>query len=220
MGVRVPPFASYQGRDMKVLILLFICLSSSLSAIPQGAGRFVTSVDKGASSFEMRKKMRVDVFDFSGGYPNLENIDIDAKRKKRVEFTLTGEYPILETIQYDGSFGILTGKLTGNFPKLRSVNFLCGSCAINLDLSSDWKQSCEINVRGAKENVILKLPKSVGLIVHTKTGVNGKVIPAEGFKKQGWFGVLNKTYHNPLVETAEIVLTLNIETTDGNIILE
>lgn len=163
--------------------------------------------------------MRVDVFDFSGGYPNLENIDIDAKRKKRVELTLTGDYPILETINYDGSFGLLTGKLTGNFPKLKLVNFLCTSCAINLDLTSEWKQSCEIKVKGAKENVILKLPESVGLIVHTKTGARGKVIPKEGLKKKGWIGVFNKTYSNPLAETSEVVLTITIETSDGNIIL-
>ena len=39
-------------------------------------------------------------------------------------------------------------------------------------------------------------------------------------KKKGFFGVLNKTYRNALAETASVVLTLNIETSDGSIHIE
>lgn len=201
---------------MKFLFLLVISICSTLSAgIP---GRYVTSIDKESNSFEMKKRMRVDVFEFAGGYPNLENIDIDAKRKKNVEFLLTGECPLLESVYYEGSFGVLTGMLTGIFPKLTKVDFLCKNCAIDLDLTSNWQQSCEINIRGAKQNVILKLPESVGVIVYTHTGPKGKVIAGGDFKKKGW-GILNKAYINPQAETSDIVLTLVVETSDGHIFL-
>lgn len=196
------------------LLLIFLCLSSSLFAIRYEG-------DRQASSYELRKQnRRIDTFDFTGEYPFLENIDIDARRNKKVELVLTGEYPILETINYEGTFGALKGKLTGNFPNLSLVNFLCTSCAMDLDLSAGWQRSCEINIVGMKEDIILNLPQDVGIQIKTKTGARGKVIAAEGLKKEGWFGILKKTYKNALFDTSDVVLIINVETTDGRIILK
>jgi len=125
----------------------------------------------------------------------------------------------LHTLNYEGSFGELTGQLTGNYPKLKLVNLLCTSCAMDLNLNGNWQKSCVINIRGEKEDIVLSLPTGVGLIINTHVGATGKVVAKEGLKKQGWMKVLNKTYHNALVETAPVVLTLNIETTSGNIVL-
>lgn len=195
---------------MKYFLYLFL-LASPL---------FAEHIDRQASSYQLRKiNQRVDKFDFSGDFPNLENIDIDARRKKRVEFNLSGDYPLLTSVNYEGTFGYLKGDLTGNYPLLTQVNLLCTSCAMQLDLTGEWKQSCQINIRGQKEDIVVKLPDTVGLIIHTKVSVNGKVIPKEGLKKQGWYHVLNKTYKNALAETAPIVLTLYIEATDGRIVL-
>lgn len=195
-------------------VLLFVCLafgSTLLAAVP---------VDRSASSFQMRQmKQRVDTFDFSGAFPNLENIDIDARKNKRVDFDLSGDYPQLTSVNYEGSFGFLKGKLTGNYPLLNSVNILCTSCAMQLDLIGDWKQSCLITIRGTKEDIALTLPEGVGLVIHTKTSPSGKVVAKDGLKKQGWFKIWKKTYQNELAETAPVVLTLDIETTDGKIIL-
>lgn len=181
---------------------------------------FAITADTDAAKFEMRPQTKhVDVFDFSKTYPLLENIDIDARRKKKVEFNLTGEFPVLETLTYDGTFGSLVGRFTGTFPKLREVNFLCTSCAMDFNLLGKWERSCEINIRGMKEDIILKVPKDIGVIVHTKVGVRGKVVIAD-MKKKGWFGVLNKTYRNSLAKTSEVVLTINVEATEGRIIIE
>jgi hypothetical protein len=166
-----------------------------------------------------RKKERVDVFDFAGNYPQLSNIDINARKKKHVEFYLTGDYPALESVNYEGAFGILVGKVTGNFPKLALVNFVCTNCAMKLDLGAKWQQSCEITIRGADEDICLTLPKKVGLVIHTKTAFKGKVIPCEGLKRKKRMGILKKTFANELAETAEIVLTLHIESGEGRIIL-
>jgi len=174
-------------------------------------------VDRSVSSFEQREKKHVDRFDFSGEWPNMETIDIDARRKKRVEVDLTGSYPLLESINFEGGFGLLRGEITGDFPKLERVNFLCGSSAITLDLTSAWRQSCTITVRGLNEDVTLLLPADVGLVVQTKVGARGKVY-MDGLKKKG-FGIWKKNYRNPESKSSEIVLTINVETQDGNIII-
>lgn len=195
-------------------LILFLVLSAGLHAL-----NIEHKVDNSASSFTTRQeKKRVDVYDFSGSFPQLENIDIDAKRKKRVELYLTGVYPNLETLIYEGTFGSLKGELTGQFPKLKSVDILCTSCAMNFDLEGKWEKSCEINIRGMKEDICLTIPKDIGIIVRTRVGARGRVFAGD-LKKKGWLGVLNKTYRNHLAETAEIVLTINIETSDGNIYL-
>ncbi|MFC2049261.1 hypothetical protein ACFLR2_01135 [Chlamydiota bacterium] len=199
------------------MLRLFLILA--LLTSPLFAARF--SADTSARSFESKepRKQRVDVYDFDGEYPELENISINAKRKKNVELHLTGDYPVLELVNYEGSFGVLSGELTGKFPQLACVNFLCSSCAMNLDLSADWSRSCEINIRGADGDVELTLPKDVGLEIHTKVALKGKVLPCEGLKKKERLGILNKTYVNDLVETSPIVLKINIEVADGRIIL-
>lgn len=198
---------------MKILFL-FLLLTSILFAER-------ITIDPSSRSFEARppQRMRVDTYDFEGEYPELEKIEIDARRKKNVEFLLTGEYPALETLNYEGTFGILKGELTGNFPKLSAINFLCTSCAMRLDLAADWKQSCTIHIRGADEDIVLNLPKNVGLVIHTKVGVKGKVVVCEKLKKMGWFRIFKKTYENPLAKTAPVVLTIHVETTDGRIVL-
>lgn len=179
------------------------------------------SVDADARSFEMReaKRHRIDTFDLKGSYPELENIDIDARRKKNVEFYLSGEYPQLEQLNYEGSFGNFVGKLTGNFPKLSLINLLTLNCAMHLDLQADWQQNCQINIKGAKEDIVIQLPQEVGLVVHTKTGAKGKVIVNSNLKKRGRLGFLNKTFENDKVQSASVVLTFNIELTEGRIIL-
>ena len=195
-------------------IILFLFFSTQLCAE-------TFTAESSASSYETVKpqKYRIDTFDFSGQYPQLEKIEIDARRKKNVVFKLTGNCPLLERVNYEGFFGTLSGKLTGNFPLLSVVNFLCTNCAMDLDLSSHWHRSCTINLRGSEGDIVLKLPQDVGLIIHTKTAARGKVIPCESLTKKGWLGLFNKTYQNSLFDTAPVVLTINVELTDGSIVL-
>lgn len=178
---------------------------------------FAEGPDRTASSFDQRKKLRIDAFDFSGAWPNLENIAIDGKRKRRVEIDLTGKYPLLESISYEGGFGTLSADLTGEFPLLETVDFVCGASKMTFDLRSEWQRNCTINIGGRTEDITLLLPTDVGLVVNTKVGAAGKVI-VEGLKKRG-MGILKKKYDNGLVETAEIVLQINVETSGGRIIL-
>jgi hypothetical protein len=199
---------------VRCVLFLFLFFSPLLFA-----ERF--TIDPSAGSFEMRppQKERVDVFDFSGEFPELKNIDINARRKKNVEFYLTGDYPLLESVDYEGSFGVFKGELTGNFPKLAQVSFICTNCAMHFDLDTTWQCPCEITITGADEDIILFLPKDVGLVIHTKTGVKGKVVACEGLKKKKWYSITNKTFENALIETAPVTLTINIVAGEGHIVL-
>ncbi|NGX53309.1 MAG: hypothetical protein K1000chlam4_00017 [Chlamydiae bacterium] len=174
-------------------------------------------IDPTLSSFEQREKKHVDLFDFSGEYENLEDIDIDARRKKRVEVLLTGTYPVLESINYEGNFGSLTGKLSGSFPKLSLVNFLCKSAIMKLDLTGKWEHDCELNIRATAGDILLTIPTDVGVIIHTKRLPIGKVIVNDLTKKGlGW---TKKTFINELYEESPVTLTLNLEVSKGRIII-
>lgn len=204
VGVRVPPFA------MIHLILCFLLMTPL----------FGIQMDSNMRSFEQReKKYRVDVYDFIGDYPHLEHIDIDARRKKNVELNLTGSYPVLERILYEGSFGTLRGKMTVCFPVLKQIDLLCGNTAMELDLRAAWKQSCDVHCTGAKERIILQLPKEVGVIAYVDTRLGAKVTPGP-LKKQGWWRLTHRMYKNELADTAPVVLTFHIESTEAPIIFE
>jgi hypothetical protein len=198
-----------------LIVFLMILLGRPLLA-----ERYVPDSDVHNYESTQPKKQRVDVYDFEGTYPELEHIHIDAKRKKNVVFHLTGEYPALARVNYEGSFGVLSGELTGVFPQLEMINFLCSNCAIDLDLTAQWSRCCEINIRGVDEDIVLILPKDVGLEISTKVALKGKVLPCEGLKKKGRLGILKKTYVNDLLETSPIVLKINIELAEGHIILK
>lgn len=99
-----------------LLSLIFLALVPNPQEIPK--------IDPNMSHYEMRQKKqyRVDQFNFSEVYPQLENIDIDGRRLKEVVLDLSGEFPILKSVNFEGSFGNLSGKLTGSFPLLKTVN--------------------------------------------------------------------------------------------------
>jgi hypothetical protein len=211
IGVRVPSFAI---SIMKIFLSIFFL------AAPLYAEHFKADPTARSYASGVQKRHRVDTFDFSGIFPELEHIDIDATRKKNVSLDLTGEYPQLTSINYRGSFGKLTGSLTGKFPLLSQINLLCTSCGMDLDLNARWQQSCVINIQGQDEDITLNLPKDVGLVIHTKTKAKGKVVPCEELKKKNRFGIFNKIFENDLAETSPIVITLNVELADGRIILK
>lgn len=194
---------------MKKFLLLFLA-STSL---------FADSSSHDIKNFEAGKKpkVHVDVYDFSGSYPQLENIAIDASRQMRVSMDLSGDYPLLKKISYEGTFGSFVGKLTGHFPALEEIYFRCSSTAAKIDLNAPWEKNCVIHLMGGRGDLELNLPKNVGIVINTKVGVKGRVIN-KAFEKKGR-GILKKTYFNPEQENAPIQLTLNIEMGEGRVIL-
>lgn len=163
--------------------------------------------------FNPREEFYTENMDFSGTFPELKTIDIDARRQKRVSLNLVGDYPVLQKIQYEGTFGNLTGSLTGHFPLLENMQYFCSTCSINLDLTGTWEKSCHLIIKNNREPVILRLPKDIGVIIKTKTSLKGKV-KAIGLEKKKSH-LKKKVFVNSLFLTSPIVLNIEIETISG-----
>ncbi len=163
--------------------------------------------------FNSREEFYTENMDFTGSFPELKTIDIDARRQKRVALKLVGDYPVLEKIQYEGTFGYLVGSLTGSFPALENVQYLCSACSINLDLTGIWEKSCRIVIKNCVEPIVLKLPKDIGVIITTKTAMKGKV-KAIGLEKKRSH-LRKKVFVNSLFLTSPVVLNIEVETVKG-----
>lgn len=200
-------FKSPLSQMNKKIATFFLLLSFPLWAL---------KVDPNCRGFDNQKKTeQIDRYDFAGLFPKLEKINIDAHKRKYVELELTGEYPLLKSICFDGSFGRFDGNLTGSFPLLTDIDVKVTSNKVNLDLRGDWTQDCNIIITGTSADITLNLPKTVGLDIKTKTAPRGKVT-SDWLKKKG---LLNKKRFvaNP---DADVQLTLYVEVTDGQIKLE
>jgi len=194
-------------------LLLWLCLGIS--------PLLATRIDPSLTSFEQRQREhRVDVYDFAGEYPHLTKIDIDARRKKCVELQLTGDYPVLEKILYEGGFGSLEGNLTGQYPVLKTAQFLCGNAAMQLNFQGQWEKSCRISIRGGTETVHIKLPESVGVTARVRSKLGAKIDAGPLQKQVKWWHMTDRTYANSLAQTAEIVLHLDIEVGDAQVVFE
>jgi hypothetical protein len=195
-----------------LLFLLIFC------ALPLFAER----IDESCSTFDNSEKplYRVDTFDFTGEYPDLKKIEIDAKKKMRVEVLLSGIYPALRSIRYDGTFGALNGKLTGVFPNLEQIALLCGSTSMNLDFTGQWEKSCTILITAATGDLNIKIPSDVGIVVDTKTGIKSKVVVKESDLKKEGYGVVNKRYMNEIAESCPVVLHFTVALREGTVTFE
>nr|WP_231881970.1 hypothetical protein [Candidatus Chlamydia sanziniae] len=163
------------------------------------------------------ERFHIDRFNFSGYFPDMESMEIEAQYKKRVEFDVTGDFPKLESIVYKGSFGYLRAKFKGHYPCLTLLNFLCTSCKMDMDFRGDWLQSGSITIRNEEEPIVLLLPKNVGVIVHTTTSLKGKVCIEGSFVKQGR-GIWNKTYHNSSVGSSPVTLVFHVRSSGSGTI--
>ncbi len=162
-----------------------------------------------------RKTQQVERYDFDGTYPQLEDVYIDAHKKKNVELKMEGEYPVLRNVTYDGSFGRVRADLTGSFPVLTDVDFKVTSSRVDLDLRGQWGSDCNIIVTGTSANVTIKLPDDVALDIKTKTTARGKA-KCDKLKKKGLF---TKKRFQGGPEDADVTLTIYVEVTDGQITL-
>ncbi|QVE48706.1 hypothetical protein SBV42_02825 [Chlamydia crocodili] len=193
---------------MRFLSIFFFIFSSLLSvSLPVFSEHYISEDEK----------FYIDRFNFSGEFPDMETMEIHAQRKKRVHFDASGEFPKLESIVYNGSFGFLRAKLTGNYPGLTSLVFTCSSCKMDLDFRGNWHKNTTISVSNESEPLTLTFPKNVGVIVHTKVSTKGKVVLEGDFEKRGR-GIWNKTYHNSLVGIAPITLVFEVHSGSGGTI--
>jgi len=194
-----------------IKILLFFLLSCTPV--------FALRIDPNASSFGLREKRHVEVFDFQGEYPNLAHVDIDAKRKKDVELLLNGSYPLLEEINFEGGFGTIKGDLSGSFPKLNEVAISCTDADLILDLQAKWERECVINIIGTGDMEIT-LPKDVGLFVTISSSPFAKIHNTHPSLLQRKRKIAQRIFLTPVEEGKERLLKIAITATRGEITLK
>lgn len=204
VGVRVPPFAM-------MVFLFFIFLFSSLTA---------DVIDPQTKSFSLREKKKAELFEFSAEYPELYEIDIDGKRKVLTEIYLTGSFPVLESLTYEGGIGSFKAEMTGNFPKLKKALFSFVTADTLLDLRGHWTEECTIIIQNRRGNVTLWLPEDVAVEIITKTEPLQAQLVIENpqIKKKG-LGIRQKTYLNARGWKEKPLLHLIIQKDKGQITL-
>lgn len=228
LGVRVPSFA-YSAREhffffyffLKMCVCVLVMTRSLLRAlccIFMGMfllGNVAYAVPHYVSEEET---FYVHKLNFSGEFPDMETMKIHAQRKKHVKFDVTGNFPKLETISYLGSFGYLHADFKGEYPSLTSIHISCTTCQMDMDFRGKWFQNSTIFICNEKQPISLVLPRDVGVIVHTTTTLQGKVL-VEGDLIRSGRGVWHKTYHNSSVGTSPITLVFHVKSSGGTISL-
>ncbi|WP_213358061.1 hypothetical protein [Chlamydiifrater phoenicopteri] len=199
-------------------IFLSVSLSISLSVEALDGASVRNGLDTGtfrtAKNFSYgEEELHIERFDFSKKYPELQDIEIDAKRNKRVFLDCSGQFPLLKTISYEGTFGVLNGTFTGNYESLDYVSICCTSCKINLTFDGTWRKNAYVNICNRSEAICLRLPKTIGVIIQTHTSFGGKVnISPEYFQTKK--GLRNKSFRNELAGSVPTI-TFDIQTGDG-----
>lgn len=189
----------------KFLLFLFLFPCISLSAL---------RIDPNSASFSQREKKHIEQYDFQGDYLELKNIDIDARKKMHVELLLSGNYPVLEKINFMGGFGAITGNLTGSFPKLKEIAIACTKATLDLDLDAKWDKECLISVVCTGPTTI-NLPKNTGFHLTVCSSPLGKVDnqhPSLEKRKTKLGKPLQRIFMTPKEEGKERLLTIVIKT--------
>lgn len=184
-----------------------------------GTSLHALRIDPNASSFAQREKKKVEVYDFTGDYPKLEDVDIDARKKINVELLLSGNYPLLKKINFEGGFGAVSGAITGTFPLLETVDIVCTDSLLSLNLDAKWEKECTINIAGTGD-IVLNLPKDIGLLVTIKTATPFEKIYVNHpslFKRKGI--LMQKIFLNPIAEGETRPIKINIISAKGTITL-
>ncbi|MBF5051007.1 Uncharacterized protein CLAVI_000632 [Candidatus Clavichlamydia salmonicola] len=196
---------------------IFIILMTFSSFFSTFATDILPQNDSYPRCLQIKERQYIEHIDLDGSYPELEFIDIDAIRKKRVDFFLTGDFPALQEILYRGSFGLLKGTFSGEFPLLNKIMIACGSSEMKLNFVAPWQRDCLITVTNKEQDMHITCPSNVGVIIHTKVSWKGKVKILNGLQQKSR-GLCRKTFQNKLVGSSPILLTFNLESHQGGTI--
>ena len=93
---------------------------------------------------------------------------------------------------------------------LTGLSVQSGAGNVTLDLSGNWRNSLNANIKAGVGNLILMIPKSTGTIVYVSQGI-GSVEVGSGLKSTG------KAYINDAYGKSGANLSINIESGIGKI---
>jgi predicted membrane protein len=97
--------------------------------------------------------------------------------------------------------------------QLTDLKVDAGVGEVEVDLSGDWKESFDVDINTGVGETTVILPKSVGVQITSEEGI-GKANFA-GFTSHG-----DHTYVNEAFETADVLITLKVETGVGEVNFE
>lgn len=191
-----------------LLSTLLLCMAGTL------LGGDPNKIDPLCTSFESVERKNSKNYNLSDTYPNLRTIDLEVPGGQRSQLVLSGDFPVLESVNIESSSGNITAAFTGNIPELTDISIHSNSGKLNLDFRAKWRQNCHIMLETTSGDMRIKLPRGVGVKVRTKT-TSGEVTSSE-LKKEGWL-VHGDAYTNSLYGIAPITLTIEARATSGNI---
>ncbi|WP_421383738.1 toast rack family protein [Bacillus salacetis] len=84
---------------------------------------------------------------------------------------------------------------------------------VEVDLSGDWKESFNVDINTGVGETTVILPESVGVQIKSEEGIG--TANFDGFTSSG-----NNTYVNDAFETADVQITVNVETGVGEVNFE
>lgn len=97
--------------------------------------------------------------------------------------------------------------------QLRELRVDAGVGDVEVDLSGDWQESFDVDIdTGVGETTVI-LPESVGIQIKSEEEV-GKAI------FDGFTSYRNNTYVNEAFETADVIITIKVETGVGEVNFE
>ncbi|WP_044023128.1 toast rack family protein [Bacillus sp. SG-1] len=94
--------------------------------------------------------------------------------------------------------------------RLRKLKVDAGVGDVEVDLSGDWQESFDVDIDTGVGKTTVILPKSVGVQIKSEEGV-GKA------NFDGFTSSRNNTYVNEAFETADVIITVKVETGVGEV---
>lgn len=177
---------------------------------------FADLVDTDVSSVESSTKSKnAKDYTFSGKYPFLQTVSLD-EQYQSVNLLLAGDFPILQSVHLSTTSGAIKGKFAGHFSQLEEISAHSSSGELRLDFTGEWGNPCNIELATTSGGIYVKLPQGINVLVKTHTS-SGRVQARSLVQIESRRG--ERVYSNSNDRSQSPVLTFDIETTSGRIVL-
>ncbi len=100
-------------------------------------------------------------------------------------------------------------EIKGSPSAMRSMDVKAGVGKIVLDLTGDWQQDVDIQLRGGVGSIEVIVPRSVGTVLDVQRGLGG--VTATGFEKSG------NTYSNSSYGTTSTTIRIDVSVGVGSV---
>jgi hypothetical protein len=194
----------------------------------------------GAKSVRVNLRMRAGTLNLTGGADNLMDGEFSynvAKWKPEIDYRVTGTVGRLKiehalgTVHVGDADNEWNLRLNNDVPMeldlqmgagradlilgellLNRVEVRGGAGDFSVDLTGDWKQDVDVEIKGGVGRLTVRLPQEVGVHVSAKGGIGG--IYAHGLDRRG------RAYVNDAYGKSDVTVRVNVKGGIGEINLE